>query len=112
MSLLQAGHPSYGGGDQREICPAPSHDLQHLIRQLDGWFDNHDMPGMLKAEPTKLKTPQPVEPVDKLADREAKWGAQWVIDFGGWGRAQGAVRMSLTPGGPARHRTTQSSAQL
>ena len=26
---------------------------QHLIRWLDGWFNNRDMPGMFKAGPSK-----------------------------------------------------------
>ena len=38
-------------------------DLQHLIRQLDGWFDNRDVPGMMEAEPSKPTTAQPVKPM-------------------------------------------------
>ena len=68
MNLLRTGRPFYGE-DHRGI----RHDLQHLMRQLDGWFDNRDMPGMAElCKPTKA---QLVKPVDKLADKPVKWGA-------------------------------------
>ena len=57
----------------------PFYDLQHLIRQLDGWFDNHDLSRTFKAEPSKPTTAQPVKPVEKLAEKEANWGTGGVL---------------------------------
>ena len=39
-------------------------DRQHLIQQLDGWFDNRNVPSLFKAARSKPTTAQPVRPVD------------------------------------------------
>ena len=55
--------------EQGMLCPRQ--DLQHLIRQLDRWFDNPAMQGMFKVQPAKPTMAQPPKPVDKLAEKEA-----------------------------------------
>ena len=63
----------------------PRHDLQHLIHQIHGWFENWDIPRIFQAAPFKPTTAQPVRQVHKLAEKEAKWGAHrdgtnpWVV---------------------------------